>query len=148
MSHAGLVRTPQARFPDRRKANRKRSRQRRRGKYLEADVSAREGTWGRRNAPRSQHDVNLIFRHRIVAEFKLKRGTNRRRTIFLPFRRKVLTFDFSNPTQNALCHRLVQRIRDSPCLMQRTTGGEPRRYAAASGANFLRSRSVPDLPLC
>ena len=30
--------------------------------YLEADVSAREGARGRRNAPRSHHGGNLIFR--------------------------------------------------------------------------------------
>ena len=79
--HAGLVRTPQSLVLDKRKADRKRSRQRRRFPYLEADVSAREGSRGRRDAPRSHSVKNSILRRWNLLESKLKRGTNRRRTI-------------------------------------------------------------------
>ena len=50
--------------------------------YLEADVSAREGSRGRRNAPRSHYAGNTILRRWDLPESKLKRVTNRRRIYF------------------------------------------------------------------
>ena len=62
------VRTPQDRILGKRKAYRKRSRQRRRHPLSRSRRSAREGTWGRRNAPRSQRIGSFIFRRRIFAD--------------------------------------------------------------------------------
>jgi len=76
------VRTPQDRILDKCKAYRKRSRQRDAIHYLEAGVRL-AGVFRvrRRDAPRSQHIKSFISRRRNLTEFKLTRGTNRRRTI-------------------------------------------------------------------
>ena len=67
ISHAGLARTPQNRIPGKHKANRKRSRQRRRWPSSRSRRSAREGARGRRNAPRSHNIGFFIYRRRIFA---------------------------------------------------------------------------------
>ena len=66
ISHAGLARTPQNRISGKRKANRKRSRQRRRCHHLEADVRLARGRGGGETPP-APTTSDFYFRRRIFA---------------------------------------------------------------------------------
>ena len=65
--HTDHVRTPHDGFSCEHQADRTKSRHRRRCPLSRSRRSAREGTWGRRNAPRSHNTGSFIFRRRVFA---------------------------------------------------------------------------------